>query len=35
MGSNYVKIIFERQEQSTLAYAVKKIEGAAPLERRR
>jgi len=33
--SNYAKIIFEKQEQSALAYAVKKIEGAGPLERRR
>lgn len=34
MDSNYAKIIFEKQEQSVLAYAVK-IEGAGPLERRR
>lgn len=33
--SNYAKIIFEKQEQSTLACVVKNIEGAGPLERRR
>lgn len=33
MDSNYAKIIFEKQEQSALAYAVRKIEGAGPLER--
>jgi hypothetical protein len=35
LDSNYAKIIFEKQEQSAFAYAVKIIEGAGPLERRR
>ena len=30
-----LKIIFEKREQSMFAYAIKKIEGAGPLERRR
>ena len=35
LDSNYAKIIFEKQEQSAIAYAVEKIEGTGPLERRR
>ena len=35
LDSNDTKIIFEKQEQSALARAVEKIEGAVPLERRR